>query len=245
MDQIQLIDKRVTFNLFFQFAQSYVMNRTLRRNYSIQISDFGANSDNHEEVQEKEKSSENFETYFLELPELGENLSDEKKEESYRFTSPVESSKETKYFFKTEDDFISAKSGIYSHGKTDNHINISVLKEERSKVFCNDVSFSDDSFELDSSELDSAFSESKHELRGHKSKKVTTITDTINDIVDQFRTQNANEYDKCNDDMKSKTAYSKEAALFPQWTYDVKNRKFKPKKKRKSARRRGERRTHL
>lgn len=68
MDQIQLIDKRVTFNLFFQFAQSYVMNRTLRRNYSIQISDFGANSDNHEEVQEKEKSSEIFETYFLETP---------------------------------------------------------------------------------------------------------------------------------------------------------------------------------
>lgn len=70
-----------------------------------------------------------------------------------------------------------------------------------------------------------------------------TVTDTINDVVDHFRTQNANEYDKCNDDLKSKTAYSKEAAVFPQWTYDVKNSKSKPKKKRRSARRRGERRT--
>lgn len=63
-------------------------------------SDSEANGNSHEEVQEKNKSSENLEevleTDYLELSGLDENLSDDKKEEeSYRFTFPVESSKET------------------------------------------------------------------------------------------------------------------------------------------------------
>lgn len=109
---------------------------------------------------------------------------DEKKEESYRFIFLVESLKEIIYFFKIEDDFIFVKSGIYLYGKIDNYINISVLKEERSKVFCNDVFFSDDSFELDFLELDLVFSEFKYELRGYKLNKVIIIIDIINDIVD-------------------------------------------------------------
>lgn len=153
-----------------------------------------ANGNSHEEVQEKNESSENLEevleTYHLELSDVHENFSDDKKEEEiYRFTFPVESSKETEESsFETEEFFFSAKSGIYSHGKNDNHFNIGVLESERSKVFCNDVSLSDDSFEVDSSELDSGISLSKQDLGGHRSNEVTTKTDTINEIVDLFRT---------------------------------------------------------
>lgn len=86
---------------------------------------------------------------YLEFFGLDENLLDDKKEEeSYRFIFLVESLKEMEkeLFFEIEE--------FVFFVKIDNYINIGVLKEERIKVFCNDVFFSDDSFELDFLELD-------------------------------------------------------------------------------------------
>nr|XP_034334600.1 baculoviral IAP repeat-containing protein 2-like [Crassostrea gigas]XP_034334602.1 baculoviral IAP repeat-containing protein 2-like [Crassostrea gigas]XP_034334603.1 baculoviral IAP repeat-containing protein 2-like [Crassostrea gigas]XP_034334604.1 baculoviral IAP repeat-containing protein 2-like [Crassostrea gigas]XP_034334605.1 baculoviral IAP repeat-containing protein 2-like [Crassostrea gigas] len=227
-------------------------------------SDAETNRDHQEEIQEKNRSSENvdedLETNFVELSDLDEELSDEEKEEDhYESIFLVELPEETELSFETEGKYFSIKSGIYSNGKN----RLELEEERRRKVFCNSFPPSDGSFDLGSSELDSALSSLKHEnwndnlpvssqvkkwdlLHGYN-RQIDNQIDIINDIVALSCTyekpENVNECNKGHNDLKSKTACSKEAAVFLQCANDVEVIENKPKKKRKSARRRSERRT--